>query len=183
MADLVKIFDLLHQDVKSFKREIEDVKSSQKKVEQELNLVQQSLQSIKRRDILKFIMYKQPKLVEKHKKLSLKFVDREQSKKNHDSTLGLMIQKGNILAHDLTIKNVYASLTDPKTSDAIFKTLRKRLSKDVNLESFFQTSLVTLVAGVPNSLIQHALGKLKLYFFESLINFYRVVSSRDPFRH
>lgn len=168
MTDLVEAFDSLPQilkDNKLVKKKIKRVEENYKRIEENYKRVEQDLQVIKSRDILNSIQFKQLKLVHKHPKLKLGFVSRSKLENDVDLSLKSLIQDGNVLAHHFAVENVYASLTDPTTFDAIFKVLQQRLSRNVNLESLSRSDFRTLVAGVPVTLIQHALGRLESSFF------------------
>lgn len=147
------------QEMEEVVEAIYSIKEDNKRLREDMDLVLQDLQEIKRRDMLNAILWKKPKWIEQNQKLRLEFVARQQSQNIVASSLKSIIQKGNYLAHNFTVKNVYASLIDPETSDTIFELLQNQLPTNVNLESLSKSDFITLVTGVPESLIQHALSK------------------------
>ena len=171
MIDLVKTVSLLHQYVKSVNEDSQLLREDVKLLRQDLDFTQKNLQKINRRDLLNSILLKQPELVEKHKKLRLAFVPNEKHKENVTSSLVSLLHEANVLAHNVTVENVYASLNDPEISTAILEVLQNRLSKNANLESLPQNEFITLVAGIPKLLIQQALGRFLSFFFRLMIDF------------
>lgn len=187
MIDLVKTISSLHQYVKSIDEKSqlvrqdnqllkEDVKSVKKNnqllrkenqlLRQDVDFTQKNLQKINRRDLLNSILLKQPQLVEKHEKLRLAFVPGEQHKEHVTSFSVFLVHEANVLAHDISVENVYGSLNDPEIFTAIFEVLQIRLAENANLESLFQNDLMILVAGVPKLLIQQAFGRFLFFFFD-----------------
>lgn len=159
------------QEMFDLAKAISSIKEDNQLLRHDLNVIQKVLQKINNRDILKSILFKQPELVENHKKPRLAFVYREKCEESVPLSLVSIIHEANSWAHDFNVGNVYASLTDPEISAAILEVLQIRLARDVNLESLPQTDFMTLVAGVPKPLIQHALGRFIFFCFDQWLIF------------
>lgn len=140
-----------------------------------MDVVLRNQQNIQSRDILNIILTSTPTLIETDEnQYRLEFVTtlvstQPSPKKPASSKLSApsellsplrsVVREANILAHSFTVDTVYESLMDPRISDAIIDELQRQFPTAVNLESMSKPDFITLITGVPEPLIQHALGK------------------------
>ena len=171
MADFLKAVNELNEKFTSIgkenreiRKENREIRNENREIRNENREILKDLQVIKSRDMLKGIKSQKPKVYFEQNKPRLEFSFSEN--RIDASLLTSFIEDGNKLAHYYTVKNVYACLMDFETSAAIAEDLQNRLSTSFDIKSLSRSEFISVVAGVPKSLIQYALGKFMWFQFE-----------------
>lgn len=116
---------------------------------------------IRSRDLLNVIHRSKPVFSVENNQPRLIFQSYKKLKGEGVSALGMLIAERNIIAHKLDAGAVYAALDTPDVFSAIKDVLRKQIP---NLKRTSKSDLITLISGVPESLLTHAYGTLIFRF-------------------